>query len=637
MKKALIVIAVLLVLAASVFTYLAWNANSLIAKYKPDLERVASNALGSSVTLGNLEASVFPSARVRVDEFRVARDAQAKDGLTLKNLILNVRLLPLLSGKLDIVKLGLDSPSLTFVKDKDGISIEGLPKKTAAASAPATAPAASDPKAAAVGPVPAGLGLNLQKFELNNAQVTLKDVEAKKEYRVTNLNVGTSVDFADNVARISNLLVTGRLLDKLDFRVDGDPITYSLADGKFDVSKLSVAALGGKLDIKAAGSVPSTTGKADIDSSGFDLSKLTPAYDIVPALKDFALQGSVRPQINAEWGPQGAYRAAGTIGLTGIGASAANITVSNLKGTINVHATQASQNASSKDMTFNLGSESAALEFEAQVANNQASLQKLLLTALGGTVQASSTLNMLDQRFSSQYDVNTIAIDRAVSVLKPELAALISGTVENVKGNIAGALGADLKQSLTGSTYLLVKDGSIKGVNLAADVLKSVKDLPFISGSLFASAPPEKRAALESPDTQVGSLSGNFVIANAAMNTQDFAMLSSLFNLNARGTIGFDMNINLNAQIAFDPSLSKGLVMKTPQLKALQDANERIVLPLSLQGVPPKIVVLPDIQKIIELAANAALKDGASNLLNKMMKGGSNEGGKKKGLGILGF
>lgn len=644
MKKALIVIAVLFVLAASVVFYLAWNANSLIAKYKPDLERIASNALGSSVTLGKLEASVFPSARVRVDEFRIARDAQAKEGLTLKNLILNVRLMPLLSGNLEIVKLGLDSPSLTFIKDKDGISIEGLPKKPAADPAASTttaagaAPKAQDPKIAAGGPVPAGLGLNLEKFELTNARITLKDVEAKKEFHVTNLNVGSAVGFANNVARISSLLVTGRLLDKIDFRVDGEPITYNLADGRFDLAKISVSTLGGKLDIQASGAVPTNSGKAHIDSSGFDLSKLAPAYDIAPALKDFALRGSVLPKIDAEWAAQGAYKANGTVSLTGIGATAATIVVSDLKGLINLNANQAAQNVSSKDLAFKLGSEPATLSFEAQMANNQASLQKLLLSALGGTVEASSNLNLLDQHFSAQYNVNTIAIDRAVAVLKPELGALVAGTVQNVKGNIAGALGPDLKQSMTGNTYLLVKDGSIKGINLAADVLKSVKDLPFLAGSLYSSAPPAQRAALESPDTAVGSLSGNFAIANAALNTQDFAMLSSLFSLNARGTIGFDTNINLNAQIGFDPSLSSALVTKTPQLKALQDSNERIVIPLSLQGIAPKILVLPDMQKLLELAANAAVKEGASKLLDSVLKGGAKEGGKKKGLGgLLGF
>ena len=640
MKKALIVLAVLFVIVAGVFFYLAWNANSLIAKYKPDLERVASNTLGSSVTLGKLEASIFPSARVRVDEFRIARDAQSKDGLTLKNLYLNVRLLPLLSGKLDIVKLGLDSPSLTFIKDKNGISIEGLPKSTAPTqAAPATTPAAvPDTAKSGAGPVPAGLGLNLEKFELKNASITLKDVEAKKEFRVSDLNVETAVGFENNVARISDLVVTGRALEKIDFRVDGSPITYSLADGRFDLSKISVSVLGGKLDIQASGAVPSNSGKAHISSTGFDLTKLSPAYEIVPALKAFALRGSAAPQIDAEWGPQGSYKATGTIGLTGIGATAANIVVSDLHGQINLNANQSAQNVGSKELAFKLGAEPATLAFDAQLANNQGTLQKLLLSSMGGTVDATAALNLLDQHFSSQYNVNMIAIDRAVAVLKPELGALLAGTVHSVKGNIAGVLGENLKPSLTGTTSVLVKDGAIKGVNIAADVLKTVKDLPFLSGSLYSSAPPEQRAALESSDTSIKELSGNFAIKNAALNTQDFMLLSSLFVLNARGSIGFAANIDLNAQIGFDPAFSNALVLKTPQLKALQDNNSRLVIPVTLQGTAPKILVLPDMQKILELAANAAVKEGASKLLDQVLKGGAKEGGKKKGLGgLLGF
>jgi hypothetical protein len=56
-----------------------------------------------------------------------------------------------------------------------------------------------------------------------------------------------------------------------------------------------------------------------------------------------------------------------------------------------------------------------------------------------------------------------------------------------------------------------------------------------------------------------------------------------------------------------------------------------------LQGTAPKILILPDVQKILELAASAAVKEGANKLLDQVLGGGGNAG-KKKGLGgLLGF
>lgn len=642
MKKALIVIAVLVLLLIGGLVYLASNANSLIAQYKPDLERIASDALGSQVSLGKLEASVFPSAKVHVDEFRIASDAQSKDGLTLKNLILHIRLLPLLSGKLSIVKLGLDSPSLTFIKDSSGVSIEGLPKKPKDAAAPSQPAPAAEPAASTTGsktgPVPAGLGLDLEKFELRNATLTFKDVQVQKEYRATNINVDAGLGFENNVVLVKSLSVTGTAMNSIPFEVTSQPIRFSLAENTFDIAKLSATALGGTLHVTAQGNVQAMNGKAQISSSGYDLSKLAAAHEFVPALKQFPLEGTVTPSIEASWGPNGSYNAQGVVNLKGVGAKAGEIVVSALNGAINLAANQSAQNVTAKGLSMKIGPEDAQLSFDAKLAGNQAALEQLQLSAFGGTVDAGTSLNLANQNFSAQYTLKAIEIGRALGVLKPALAALIGGTVENIDGKIGGVLGPNLMPSLTGSTSVLIKDGALKGINIAADVLRAVKGLPFLSGSLFESTPPGDRAALEASDTPIKSLSGNFSIANAALSTRDFKLLSSLFSLGADGSIGFDTKVDLNAQVAFNETLSAALVQKTKELKALQNAQGHLVIPLMLQGTPPKLLVLPDIQRLTELAAQAAVKEGAGKLLDKVLKGGNKEQGGKKGLGgLLGF
>lgn len=637
MKKALIVVGILLVIAIGGFVYLAANANSLIAKYKPDLERIASNALDSHVTLGKLEASVFPSAKVTVDEFRISSSAEAKDGLTLKNLLLHLRLLPLLSGDLNIVKLSLDSPHITVIKDGDVTRIEGLSPKPAPAAAPPAATQSSAPAGRTGGPVPSGLGLNLEAFEIRDASLIYKELKTGKQYAINNVDVDASVDFGDNVVRIPSLQASAQALNKIQVAVNGKSINYGLGDGAFTVPELSVAVLDGRFNVSAQGNAKGGTGKASIASSGFELSKLALLSDIVPALQDLALTGKVSPTIDAEWGPGGTYSARGGIDLSSVSAKAGGIPVTNLNGRVGLDASQASQNIDAKDLKLSIGSEPATLAFSADIANQQATLSKLLLSAFGGTVDANGAFAMKEKRFNSQYTLSSIAIERALAVVKPELGSFITGTVEKVTGTITGIAGENLKQSLTGNTSVLVKNGALKGVNIAGDVLRAVKGLPFLSGSLMESAPGDKRSALDSADTSIRELSGNFNIADASLRTSDFRLLSALFALKANGSIGFDASLDLKSQIAFDPELSAAMVKKTPQLKSIQDAGGSLFIPLTLSGIPPKILVLPDLEQLARLAGEAALKQGAERLLDKVLKG-DGQSGKKKGLGgLLGF
>src|SRR5262245_3718297 len=116
-KKLLIGLGIVALLIGGVMVYAASNANRLVNQYKPDIERVASNTLGSKVTLGALDVNVFPSVNAKVDQLQISPKSGVGDGLTLKNLTLKFDLLPLLGGNLSIRKLTLDSPELVFLKD----------------------------------------------------------------------------------------------------------------------------------------------------------------------------------------------------------------------------------------------------------------------------------------------------------------------------------------------------------------------------------------------------------------------------------------------------------------------------------------------------------------------------------------
>lgn len=100
MRKLLIAIVVLLVLGVSAAGVMLWNLDKIVQSFKPELEKIASNASGAKVTIGALAVSVFPSAEISLSELRAVFPNQPEKPLTLSKLFLQVELSELLSGKL---------------------------------------------------------------------------------------------------------------------------------------------------------------------------------------------------------------------------------------------------------------------------------------------------------------------------------------------------------------------------------------------------------------------------------------------------------------------------------------------------------------------------------------------------------
>lgn len=101
------------------------------------------------------------------------------------------------------------------------------------------------------------------------------------------------------------------------------------------------------------------------------------------------------------------------------------------------------------------------------------------------------------------------------------------------------------------------------------------------------------------------------------MHTKDLTLNSTAYDLNAEGKIGFDTSLDLNADIIFTPEVSAKIVGGIKELNNALDQNKRLNMPLSIEGVPPSIVVVPNLQKLIELGAKNLLREKAGQLLSE--------------------
>ncbi len=631
MKKLLIALAVIALIVIGVLTWAVMNANSLAEKYRPELEKIASKALDTPVKLGKLEASLFPSPAIHAAQFSVGAD-EKNAGLTLKNLALALKLMPLLGGSLTIQELSLVEPEITLRKDSDGIQIVGLPKKQPQQSrvekpSETTPPATSDAAA-----VPGGLAVSLERLKIADARIVFEDSITSKRYSVDKATLESKVVLKGSLIEVPELTLTALLMNKIPLKATGQSISFDSKSGKAALPKFEAVLLGNTIDLSGNYEVLSKNGSITLGTkTGLALASLSALEEFVPKISEFGLSGSVIPTIQATL-LENSYSANGKIDLANISAKAGAILVSSLTGSLMVSADPQQQKTSSNNIALKIGPEAVAADLEVAHANSIVRLSKFFVKAFAGDVTVQSNLAIDSKKFDAIVDISSLNLERAMKALKPDSGLSVSGTLSQCKVDLRGTLGASLLSALSGKGNIALKDGTLKGVNLAGSVLRAVNGLPFLTGDLLASVPAKERSAIESPDTVIRSLSANFTIGESTLQTPNLVLESDLFGLDADGNVGFDSELDLHATMRFSQEFSKRMVERNKNVAVLLDGQGRLIIPLTLQGKPPKILFYPNMKKLAETGAKQALEKSAGKLLEKAL------GKKGKGLeGLLGF
>lgn len=100
-----------------------------VERYRPRIEKMASERVGRPVTLGEIRMRILPSPRVRIDDLRVAGGPR-DGGEPLAEVAIaevGVALLPLVSGELRLQGVRLYEPKIRLTREEDGRwSVEDL-------------------------------------------------------------------------------------------------------------------------------------------------------------------------------------------------------------------------------------------------------------------------------------------------------------------------------------------------------------------------------------------------------------------------------------------------------------------------------------------------------------------------------
>jgi uncharacterized protein involved in outer membrane biogenesis len=588
MKKLFVILLVIGVVFLGVIGLAVMNINSIAKFIRPQLETTLSSVLKVPVTIKSLEASLFPTTRLKASGVTLG----GAKSLNVGTVEFVTSLLPLLKKRVEISKVIIDSPQIVFVKSADGTTtIKEAPQKDSAA--PAGASSQPENKSST-----APILINLEHFEIKNGSFRVEDPENTPP-AITNLSVSAAVKLEGDSAVISAIKTSADIegVAKVSLTAPDAIIGMSrkTVDIKEFVFSLGNDPLTGSLTFDGA----SFSGNIALSADNFVITALSAALVHYPKYKDFKFAGAVSPNLKI------------TIH------SPAKINVSD-KGT---------------PLLSDLSGK-AILDIEKE----QSLTAKIALTGVGLTSGANIVNNL-----SGNLTVGLAGSDAtfATKDLSLHYNGALETTVSNVTASIAAPLGANMLAEAKGTFSSHLTNTTIKGFNLAKEVLRKVNSIPFLAGSLLEVAPPEYQAALSGTSTNIKDIAADGALGSGTAALNKFSVASDLFSMAGGGTVDLQSKeLNLNSTIIFPASFSAAIADRVRQLRAVLEADGTLALPLDISGVPPKVLVLPNVEKLLKKGAGNILRNRAEDLLDKALEKKGGPGGKAgKDLlkGLLGF
>jgi len=581
------------------------SANRLAESYRPDIERAASSALGAPVHLGKLRVALLPSAHVAVSEVTVG-----DGGFSLANVRLSLRLLPLLRGALAIDTLTLEKPHLTLVRNARGVGLIGLPRSGARPAAPRGTPGTS----AAGTMVPPALALDLRRFELRHGTVELRDDVRKSTLELDDLAVDAALAVDASGITLPRFHTTATLAGGGPMTVDGQGLTFDLGTGTVQVPALTVEVAKSRIVVKGRVETATGAGSAAISSDRLDLEQAAPLMALVtPGIARLGLRGTVALDLKGELSSGWAPRAGGSILLTDLALDAGTIAVRKLHGRLDLAATPTGATVASRDLALEAGGMPIAVTLASELAGDTATLKELVATGLGGTTRVTGTYGAATRRFTADVGADGLDLAAMQHAKDPRTPPRVTGTVARFHSQIAGTADEHPERSVTGTGNVLLKDARVLGVNVTGEVVKKIRSVPLLSAIRM---PADVKSATDSSDTVITSLTADFTIGGAALHLQRAVVTSPSFSFDGGGRVGFDSNLDLQGTFRLSAAISQAMVSGVKQLALALGSGGEISVPLTIQGTPPKVAVLPDVTHLL----GSGLENAAGGLLKGIGK-----------------
>jgi AsmA protein len=475
-----------------------------------------------------------------------------------------VALMPLLSRQVVVDSVSLDGLSLALHRFKDGStnydklvqSKDEAPKD----KQPQTADAQSKP-----------VTLDIGSIAITNTSLRLQDDAAGSTLAVTGLTLRTGaiangraseLEFAANIDT-GKPQQTIKVELKTGFTPDLDAQKLALRNTVLDLTLPHPA--GGTLPVHATGQADVDLDKQQVqaalagkfDATTFDMKLGLTQFSPATMTFDIALGELDLDRYTAKAAPQAPSAPAATadaaVDLSGLSA---------------LHARGALKIASLKVAHM----KATDVRLGLQATGPRVDINPLQATLYGGTLSGSlGATTTRAPRITATQKLSGVA-------LGPLLKDAIDKTPIDGKGDVSldistsGATVSQFKKALGGSASLMLRDGAINGINLAAAIRNAKAKLGQAQGA------PQQGTGSAQDKTDFTELSGSFKIANGVAHNEDLSAKTPLLRLGGNGDINIGTDsLDYTVKATIVPTLEG---QGGPELQELKG----LTIPVKLTG-----------------------------------------------------
>ena len=246
----------------------------------------------------------------------------------------------------------------------------------------------------------------------------------------------------------------------------------------------------------------------------------------------------------------------------------------------------------------------SGLDVQIEAADGRLQVAPLRASLYGGSLDGALAVNAASNQFSLRQKLRGIDIS-------PLLKDLADKDILEGHGNVSldvttrGDTVSALKRGLAGQAALDLRDGAIKGINVAK-LLRSAKNL--LGGKQAVSGTTDT-----AEKTDFSGLTASFNIDGGVARNNDLSLKSPVVRLAGEGNIdiGHD-RIDYLAKVSVDDSLT-GPGSELAQLKGIS-------VPLRLRGPYSQIAYTLELDKLLVEVAKSQLKEKAKEALGKELQ-----------------
>ncbi len=626
-RKLLIFVFCILAIAIVGFAAIVIFAGSIVNKFKPEIQRIASDSTGMKIEIGDIGVSIIPATEVTIRDLTVG----GKKDLSLDGVALKVDLLSLLSGSLNISEISIVAPKVKIIQQESGIIIQGLPTPTASNNESAKEKVAAEKAAPAPATqVSSPIKIDLKRIQVRDGLIEVTSPKLSKPLQVADLNFSSAVQLQGSQADIPEISLSTVINEKIKVLVDGTSAKVDLASQAITIPQLSctineikfllgvnnLGATGGDISVKEGSKIDLAVIKPLLDTIGLSLPVPPVSGEVLP---NIAIKAAITPKLS--------LNGKGVVLLKDIALTQPPIALSKLTGGINLGLNGDLVDVDATDLKGIVGDQPFGLALSSQVNLLQMEINRsdVKLSGFGGLIDLNTKGSITGLNpINNIHRINSLSIGSLVKAV-PVSPVPVSGEVKSIEGNIGLSLGANMMSSLSGGTTASLQNIEIEGVNHVANIIGSLKMIPLLGAAILNDLPPSVRSVMNASGTKLNSVYTKLGYSGATIRISDLIADAGVLTVMGDGTASTSGSLDMRAKVALGSDLSYYLISKAKEMQSLSDNTGRIVLPFIISKSANGIVFAPDVEEITKLAAKAFVREGAKKLLQDALSG-------KKGL-----